>query len=99
MGHARVEGGPVSLDGSTSLDSAVVPMAAPIVIRSYLAPVPDLPPDLPPALLARAVAAWTMLVGTISFELFGHLVGAISDHEAHFTHQMIVVAGQLGLHH
>jgi RNA polymerase sigma-70 factor (ECF subfamily) len=49
MGHARVEGGPVSVDGSTSLDSAVVPVAAPIVIRSYLAPVPDLPVDLPSA--------------------------------------------------
>jgi AcrR family transcriptional regulator len=54
-------------------------------------------PELPPELLARAVAAWTMLVGTINFELFGHLVGSVSDHPTHFAFQMTVFAGELGI--
>jgi AcrR family transcriptional regulator len=54
-------------------------------------------PELPPELLAQAVAAWTMLVGTINFELFGHLVGSVTDYAAYFEHQMTVLAGQLGL--
>ncbi len=54
-------------------------------------------PELPPDLLARAVASWTMLVGTINFELFGHLVGSVTDYPAYFEHQMTVLAGQLDL--
>jgi RNA polymerase sigma-70 factor, ECF subfamily len=45
LDHARAEGGPVSVDGSASLDATVVPVAAPIVIRTYLSSVPDLAPE------------------------------------------------------
>jgi RNA polymerase sigma-70 factor (ECF subfamily) len=45
LGHARAEGAPVSLDGSTSLDVPVASIAPPIVIRTYLASVPDLPSE------------------------------------------------------
>lgn len=34
-------------------------------------------PELPEALLARTLIAWTQLFGMISFELFGHLVGSV----------------------
>ena len=47
--------------------------------------------------LARGIAAWTALVGTISFELFGHLNNVITDHEAFFHHQMAAVGRDLGL--
>lgn len=47
--------------------------------------------------LARGIAAWTALVGTISFELFGHLNNVITDHEAFFAHQMEAVGRDLGL--
>lgn len=47
--------------------------------------------------LARGIAAWTMLVGTINFELFGHLQNVIDAYEAHFTHQMRQVGIDLGL--
>lgn len=47
--------------------------------------------------LARGIAAWTALVGTISFELFGHLENVIEDHDAFFAHQMRAVGMDLGL--
>lgn len=47
--------------------------------------------------LARWVGAWITIVGTISFELFGHLDNVITDHDAFFTHQMRTLAIDLGL--
>jgi AcrR family transcriptional regulator len=47
--------------------------------------------------LSRGIAAWTALVGTISFELFGHLHNVITDHEAFFALQMEAVGRDLGL--
>lgn len=47
--------------------------------------------------LLRAMAAWTSLVGSVSFELFGHLQNAVTDHEAFFTHQMRCLGLDLGL--
>lgn len=48
--------------------------------------------------LTRWIAAWTMLVGSISFELFGHLHNVITDHDHYFAHQMRSVAHDLGLY-
>ncbi|MCU1621876.1 MAG: TetR/AcrR family transcriptional regulator, partial [Frankiales bacterium] len=45
-------------------------------------------PSVSEARLARAVMAWTHLIGGISFELFGHLVGSIDDYSAWFDLQM-----------
>ena len=53
--------------------------------------------DLPDHHLLRGIAAWTSLVGSISFELFGHLNNVIDDHEAFFTVQMRAVGLDLGL--
>ena len=47
------------------------------------------------AALARAITAWTLLIGTISFELFGHLNNVIHDHHTHFDHEMRVLAAGL----
>ncbi|MCU1624883.1 MAG: DNA-binding transcriptional regulator, AcrR family, partial [Frankiales bacterium] len=49
------------------------------------------------ARLARAVMAWTHLIGGISFELFGHLVGSIDDYSAWFDLQMNELGRGLGL--
>lgn len=43
--------------------------------------------DLPDEVLARSLLAWTQVFGGISFELFGHLHGVVTDGEAFFTHQ------------
>lgn len=47
--------------------------------------------------LSRAIMAWTQLIGSISFELFGHLHNVIFDVEAYFDHQMRGVCVDLGL--
>lgn len=38
----------------------------------------------PTELVGRSLMAWSSLFGAISFELWGHLVGSVSDHEAYF---------------
>lgn len=40
--------------------------------------------EVPPELVGRTLMAWTNLFGTISFELWGHLVGSVDDHAAYF---------------
>jgi AcrR family transcriptional regulator len=45
-------------------------------------------PGVSDDVLSRALAAWTMLFGTISFELFGHLHNVITDYDAFFELQM-----------
>ncbi|MEO6703867.1 MAG: TetR/AcrR family transcriptional regulator [Jatrophihabitantaceae bacterium] len=47
--------------------------------------------------LARAVMAWTQLIGSISFELFGHLKGSVVDYSAYFDYQMGRIGHELGL--
>ena len=38
----------------------------------------------PAELVGRTLMAWSSIFGTISFELWGHLVGSVDDHEAYF---------------
>jgi AcrR family transcriptional regulator len=54
-------------------------------------------PELDDGGMARAITAWTLLIGTISFELFGHLHNVIEDFDAHFDFEMRVVGHGLGL--
>jgi AcrR family transcriptional regulator len=44
--------------------------------------------ELPDEVLARGLAAWTGLLGHISYELFGHLHNGITDYDAFFEHQL-----------
>jgi AcrR family transcriptional regulator len=57
----------------------------------------NIAPTLTEARLGRAVLAWTELIGSVSFELFGHLHRTIYDYEAYFDYQMRGVAAELGL--
>jgi AcrR family transcriptional regulator len=57
----------------------------------------QLAPGLTDRYLARALLAWSQLIGMISFELFGHLHNVITDYAAHFDFQMRAVGGELGL--
>ncbi len=45
----------------------------------------------------RTIMAWTTIFGTISFELFGHLVGSVSDYEAYFDQVIARVGHDLGI--
>jgi AcrR family transcriptional regulator len=54
-------------------------------------------PGLNDRYLARAVLAWSQLIGLINFELFGHLHNVITDYAAHFDFQMRSIGRELGL--
>ncbi len=45
-------------------------------------------PGVPDAALARALAVWAQLLGTINLEMFGHLHNVIHDYDAFFSLQM-----------
>lgn len=51
--------------------------------------------DLSDEVLARALAAWTGLLGHISYVLFGHLRNGITDEDAFFEHQLARSAAEL----
>jgi AcrR family transcriptional regulator len=70
----------------------------PRAVRRDLAPVRrQAAPALDDVAMARAVTAWTLLIGSISFELFGHLHNVIDDYGAHFDFEMRALAHTLGL--
>lgn len=48
-------------------------------------------------LLLRGLAAWSTIFGTLSFELFGHFVGAVDDTDRYFDHVVCMLAEDLGL--
>lgn len=50
-----------------------------------------------PEVAMRVIFAWSAIFGTISFELFGHLVGSVSDNDAYFEQVVIRLAADLGL--
>ena len=54
-------------------------------------------PDLDDAVRVRALLAWSAIYGTISFELFGHFVGAVEDADRYFDRAMTELAGLIGL--
>ncbi len=47
----------------------------------------EVAPEVPDEVLARTLLAWTQLFGGISFELFGHLHGVITNLDDLATHQ------------
>ncbi|MFJ7288049.1 TetR/AcrR family transcriptional regulator [Curtobacterium sp. AB451] len=52
---------------------------------------------LPEEVLARTLMAWTTVFGTVSFELFGHYVGSVSDGAAFFDEVVARLAEGLGI--
>ena len=54
-------------------------------------------PDLDDAVRARAVLAWSGLYGLVSFELFGHLTGVVTDRDRFFDDAVRDLAGLAGL--
>jgi hypothetical protein len=54
-------------------------------------------PDVPTAVVARGLVAWTQLFGQISFELFGQLEGVVGDAEVVFEYAISVMADVTGL--
>jgi AcrR family transcriptional regulator len=54
-------------------------------------------PALDESLRVRALLAWSSIYGAISFELFGHFVGAVEDADRFFDRAMAELAALLGL--
>ncbi len=46
----------------------------------------------------RALTSWITLIGTINFELFGHLNNVVRDHDGYFDEAMAIAAESWGLH-
>jgi len=73
-------------------------------------PLPD-PPLIEPALLddygpfppelhdliERSITVWVALIGTLNFELFGHLHNVVTDYRGFFDRAMVVAAEAVGL--
>ncbi|MBK8077856.1 MAG: TetR/AcrR family transcriptional regulator [Kineosporiaceae bacterium] len=70
-------------------------------VQRSLDPIRDQVAGLPDELLARGLTAWTMLVGAVSFELFGHTHNVVDDdptlRAAFFDDQMRRAADLVGL--
>src|SRR5690606_25686723 len=50
-----------------------------------------------PGGVLAAFGVWMRLFGAVSFELFGHLTGVVTDLDAFFAHQVEEMADDLGL--
>ena len=65
------------------------PMPVPRPVRNDFAQLrAQAAPDVPDAVLSRALLAWSQLFGGISLEMFGHLHQVIHDYDAFFELQM-----------
>jgi AcrR family transcriptional regulator len=57
----------------------------------------EVTPTLPEPIINQGMLAWTALIGSISFELFGHFRNVVVDHDAYFENQMRNLGVDLGL--
>ena len=69
----------------------------PVLHRQTQAVAKALGTRLPPETIARLVAAWTQLFGTISFELFGQYVGSVDPSDTFFSYTADRMADFVGL--
>jgi hypothetical protein len=53
--------------------------------------------EAPPETVARTLMAWTTVFGTVSFELFGHLVGSVASYPAWFDAVVTRLGVDLGI--
>lgn len=53
--------------------------------------------EAPPETVARSLMAWTTVFGTVSFELFGHLVGSVTSYAAWFDAVAVRLGADLGI--
>jgi AcrR family transcriptional regulator len=54
-------------------------------------------PAIDDAVRVRALLAWSSVYGTVSFELFGHLVGTVADADRYFDRAMAELSRLIGL--
>jgi AcrR family transcriptional regulator len=54
-------------------------------------------PTVPEPVLARGMAGWIQVFGTVSFELFGQFNNVLTDRRLFFDHQMRAMASHIGV--
>lgn len=54
-------------------------------------------PQIPAGNLAALLNAWTLMIGTVTFELFGQYNGVISDNDTYYRHTAMKAADDVGL--
>ncbi len=87
---------PRSGAASTTAPGTVAP-ALVFLVEHGLMREPDLSDEALPETVRRTLMAWTALFGTISFELFGHLVGSVADPEAWLDEVALRCGADLGI--
>ncbi|PZE55912.1 TetR/AcrR family transcriptional regulator [Curtobacterium sp. MCLR17_044] len=87
--------GPAGRPGSPTAPTAAPGVAGPAVADG-VATLRAFGITLPDEVLVRTLMAWTTVFGTISFELFGHFVGSVSDPAAYFDQVIVRLADDLG---
>jgi len=90
------------LGESSRAGDLTLPLGEPTLPAALAADATALPamlnvPDLAPAILLRAITAWTQVLGAISQELFGHLEGAFHSNTEFFDHTAELMADLVGL--
>ena len=91
--HHSGSAGPVAEAPSSAADpsDAVAEAIAFIAERSQVTL------EMFPELVMRTLMTWSTIFGTLSFELFGHLHGSVSDFERYFEQTTLRLAGDLGI--
>ncbi|GAA4694314.1 transcriptional regulator, TetR family [Promicromonospora umidemergens] len=97
VGDAYAAGArPPVVPAAAATTGTVAPALAFIAEHGLMAE-PDLSDDELPEVVRRALMAWTALFGVLSFELFGHLVGSVTDPEAWLDQVALRLAADLGI--
>ncbi|WP_405015847.1 TetR/AcrR family transcriptional regulator [Kitasatospora sp. NBC_00070] len=68
-----------------------------LITRRVLDPLGGPPAEPYADLVERSLTLWISLVGTVSFELFGHLDAVVTDFDAYFDATVVVAAEAVGL--
>jgi len=64
---------------------------------AFIAERSDVDLEALPELVMRTLMVWSTIFGTLSFEIFGHLVGSVTDYEGYYEQATLRLAGDLGL--
>ena len=73
-------------------------LASPCLVTAEVLASYGTPPPPYQDLIERSLVLWIALIGTISFELFGHLDNTVTDYAAYFDAAIKITAQCAGLH-
>lgn len=93
LGGLLADAGPRRLRNAAGLPPALPPELA----EQSVLVADEIAPGVPPAVIARALIAWTQLFGMISFELFGQFVGSLDPADSFFGYAVERMADFVGL--